>query len=36
MGTLVVKSKKPEVGSKVKLEKCGTSGENYVFVMNLL
>ena len=36
MGTLVVKSKKPEVGSKVKLEKCGITGENYIFVMNLL
>lgn len=36
MGTLIVKSKKLEVGAKVKLKKCGIKNGNYIFVMSLI
>ena len=35
MGTLIVNSTKPEIGSKIKLEKCGVKNGNYSFVMRL-
>ncbi len=35
MGTLILNSTKPEIGSKVKLEKCGIENGNYSFVMRL-
>jgi len=35
MGTLILNSTKPEIGSKVQLEKCGIKNGNYSFVMRL-
>jgi len=35
MGTLNTNSKKPEVGSKVRLDKCGINQGNYYFEMSL-
>ncbi len=35
MCTLILNSTKPEIGSKVKLEKCGIKNGNYSFVMRL-
>lgn len=34
MGTLITDSK-PEIGSKIRLEKCGIKNGNYSFVMRL-
>jgi len=36
MGDLILKSKKPEIGAQIKLEKCGISDGSYSFVMSLI
>ena len=35
MGTMIVNSEKPEVGSRVRIEKCGIKNGNYSFVIRL-
>ncbi|HET6516714.1 MAG TPA: zinc ribbon domain-containing protein [Nitrosopumilaceae archaeon] len=35
MGTLILNSTKPEIGSKIRLKKCGIKNGNYSFVMSL-
>ncbi len=35
MGALVHKTQQPQVGSKIRLEKCGIKDGKYIFVMNL-
>lgn len=36
MGNLILKTEKPKVGSRVKLEKCGIKDGNYAFEMSLI
>ena len=35
MGTLIVNSKNPNIGTQIRLEKCGIKNGNYSFVMRL-
>ena len=35
MGKLIINSSKPQIGSKIRLEKCGIKNKNYSFVMRL-
>lgn len=35
MGTLIENSVKPEIGSKIRIEKCGIKNGNYSFVIRL-
>lgn len=36
IGTLIMNSKKPKIGSKIKLKKCEVTNENYSFIMTLI